>query len=98
MCLIWVMISLVKAQIALKLFNDLALYTETYMNFTEMQIVFFNSIEGKLEDMGLAGGTFVDEHFVENQLEQGIKTVVVLLTNNSGSFPEYLLVLATLFI
>ena len=40
MCLIWVMISLVKAQIALKLFNDLALYTETYMNFTEMQIVF----------------------------------------------------------
>lgn len=54
-------------------FNDLALYTETYMNFTEMQIVFFNSIEGKLEDMGLAGGTFVDEHFVENQLEQGIK-------------------------
>ena len=48
--------------------------------------------------MGLAGGTFVDEHFVENQLEQGIKTVVVLLTNNSGSFPEYLLVLATLFI
>lgn len=54
-------------------FNDLALYTETYMNFTEMQIVFFNSIEGKLEDMGLAGGTFVDEHFDENQLEQGIK-------------------------
>lgn len=43
------------------------------MNFTEMQIAFFNSIEGKLEDTGLAGDTFVDEHFVENQLEQGIK-------------------------
>lgn len=54
-------------------FNDLAVYTETYMNFTEMQIAFFNSIEGKLEDTGLAGDTFVDEHFVENQLEQGIK-------------------------
>ncbi|MDK4254491.1 T7SS effector LXG polymorphic toxin [Bacillus velezensis] len=54
-------------------FNDLAVYTETYMNFTEMQIAFFNSIEGKQEDTGLAGDTFIDEHFVENQLEQGIK-------------------------
>lgn len=79
-------------------FNDLALYTETYMNFTEMRIAFFNSIEGKLEDKGLAGGTFVDEHFVENQLEQGIKNSRSIINEQQREFSGIFTGIATLSI
>ncbi|WP_438497135.1 T7SS effector LXG polymorphic toxin, partial [Bacillus pumilus] len=54
-------------------YNDLALYTDTYLDFIDMQKAFLDGVKGKLDDESLGGSTFIDEHFLDAQLKQGIQ-------------------------
>ncbi|MEK4846437.1 T7SS effector LXG polymorphic toxin [Bacillus sp. FSL W8-0183] len=54
-------------------YNDLALYTDTYLDFIDMQKAFLDGVKGKLDDESLGGSTFIDEHFLDAQVKQGIK-------------------------
>ncbi|GIN25623.1 T7SS effector LXG polymorphic toxin [Bacillus licheniformis] len=40
-----------------------------WLGMIDMQIAFFDSIAGKLEEAGLSGNTFVDTSYLENELE-----------------------------
>ncbi|WP_410864604.1 T7SS effector LXG polymorphic toxin, partial [Peribacillus sp. SIMBA_075] len=54
-------------------YNDLALYTDTYLDFIDMQKAFLDGVKGKLDGESLGGSTFIDEHFLDAQLKQGIQ-------------------------
>ncbi|MGE6632450.1 T7SS effector LXG polymorphic toxin, partial [Bacillus sp. NPDC077027] len=71
-------------------YGDLALYTETYIDFIDMQKSFLDGVKGKLDDASLGGSTFIDEHFLESQLKQGIQ-------NNKDMVKEQKQALSTIF-
>ncbi|MES9785949.1 T7SS effector LXG polymorphic toxin, partial [Bacillus pumilus] len=71
-------------------YNDLALYTDTYLDFIDMQKAFLDGVKGKLDDESLGGSTFIDEHFLDAQLKQGIQ-------NNKDMVKEQKEALSTIF-
>ncbi|WP_416807561.1 T7SS effector LXG polymorphic toxin [Bacillus safensis] len=71
-------------------YEDLALYTDTYLDFIDMQKAFLDGIKGKLDDESLGGSTFIDEHFLDAQLKQGIQ-------NNKDMVKEQKEALSTIF-
>ncbi|WP_426578745.1 ribonuclease YeeF family protein [Bacillus altitudinis] len=71
-------------------YNDLVLYTETYLDFIDMQKAFLDGVKGKLDDESLGGSTFIDEHFLDAQLKQGIQ-------NNKDMVKEQKEALSTIF-
>ncbi|MEH7230554.1 DNA/RNA non-specific endonuclease, partial [Bacillus safensis] len=46
---------------------------DTYLDFIDMQKAFLDGVKGKLDDESLGGSTFIDEHFLDAQVKQGIK-------------------------
>lgn len=71
-------------------YEDLALYTDTYLDFIDMQKAFLDGVKGKLDDESLGGSTFIDEHFLDAQLKQGIQ-------NNKDMVKEQKEALSTIF-
>ncbi|WP_235701755.1 ribonuclease YeeF family protein [Bacillus altitudinis] len=71
-------------------YNDLVLYTDTYLDFIDMQKAFLDGVKGKLDDESLGGSTFIDEHFLDAQLKQGIQ-------NNKDMVKEQKEALSTIF-
>ncbi|WP_138825799.1 T7SS effector LXG polymorphic toxin [Bacillus altitudinis] len=71
-------------------YEDLALYTDTYLDFIDMQKAFLDGVKGKLDDESLGGSTFIDEHFLDTQLKQGIQ-------NNKDMVKEQKEALSTIF-
>ena len=71
-------------------YEDLALYTDTYLEFIDMQKAFLDGVKGKLDDESLGGSTFIDEHFLDTQLKQGIQ-------NNKDMVKEQKEALSTIF-
>ncbi|OJT61187.1 T7SS effector LXG polymorphic toxin [Bacillus altitudinis] len=71
-------------------YEDLALYTDTYLDFINMQKAFLDGVKGKLDDESLGGSTFIDEHFLDTQLKQGIQ-------NNKDMVKEQKEALSTIF-
>ncbi|MFK3903533.1 ribonuclease YeeF family protein [Bacillus safensis] len=71
-------------------YEDLALYTDTYLDFIDMQKAFLDGVKGKLDDESLGGSTFIDEHFLDAQLKQGIR-------NNKDMVKEQKEALSTIF-
>ncbi|MEH7204463.1 ribonuclease YeeF family protein [Bacillus safensis] len=71
-------------------YEDLALYTDTYLDFIDMQKAFLDGVKGKLDDESLGGTTFIDEHFLDAQLKQGIQ-------NNKDMVKEQKEALSTIF-
>ncbi|WP_240389047.1 ribonuclease YeeF family protein [Bacillus pumilus] len=71
-------------------YNDLALYTDTYLDFIDMQKAFLDGVKGKLDDESLGGSTFIDKHFLDAQLKQGIQ-------NNKDMVKEQKEALSTIF-
>ncbi|MDM5298047.1 T7SS effector LXG polymorphic toxin [Bacillus pumilus] len=71
-------------------YEDLALYTDTYLDFIDMQRSFLDGVQGKLDDASLGGSTFIDEHFLDAQLKQGIQ-------NNKDMVKEQKETLSTIF-
>ncbi|WP_260980331.1 ribonuclease YeeF family protein [Bacillus sp. WP8] len=71
-------------------YEDLALYTDTYLDFIDMQKAFLDGVKGKLDDETLGGSTFIDEHFLDAQLKQGIQ-------NNKDMVKEQKEALSTIF-
>lgn len=71
-------------------YEDLALYTDTYLDFIDMQNAFLDGVKGKLDDVSLGGSTFIDEHFLDAQLKQGIQ-------NNKDMVKEQKEALTTIF-
>ncbi|MFJ5965888.1 T7SS effector LXG polymorphic toxin [Bacillus sp. NPDC093026] len=71
-------------------YADLALYADTYLDFIDMQKAFLDGVKGKLDDASLGGHTFIDEHFLESQVKQGIQ-------NNQDMVEEQKEALANIF-
>ncbi|WP_231730841.1 ribonuclease YeeF family protein [Bacillus sp. AM 13(2015)] len=71
-------------------YEDLAIYTDTYLDFIDMQKAFLDGVKGKLDDESLGGSTFIDEHFLDAQLKQGIQ-------NNKDMVKEQKEALSTIF-
>ncbi|WEZ15133.1 T7SS effector LXG polymorphic toxin [Bacillus safensis] len=71
-------------------YEDLALYTDTYLDFIDMQKAFLDGVKGMLDDESLGGSTFIDEHFLDAQLKQGIQ-------NNKDMVKEQKEALSTIF-
>ncbi|KLV22470.1 T7SS effector LXG polymorphic toxin [Bacillus altitudinis] len=71
-------------------YEDLALYTDAYLDFIDMQKAFLDGVKGKLDDESLGGSTFIDEHFLDTQLKQGIQ-------NNKDMVKEQKEALSTIF-
>lgn len=71
-------------------YADLALYADTYLDFIDMQKAFLDGVKGKLDDESLGGSTFIDEHFLDAQLKQGIQ-------NNKDMVKEQKEALSTIF-
>lgn len=71
-------------------YEDLALYTDTYLDFIDLQKAFLDGVKGKLDDESLGGSTFIDEHFLDAQLKQGIQ-------NNKDMVKEQKEALSTIF-
>lgn len=71
-------------------YEDLAIYTDTYLDFIDMQKAFLDGVKGKIDDESLGGSTFIDEHFLDAQLKQGIQ-------NNKDMVKEQKEALSTIF-
>ncbi|MCY9369293.1 T7SS effector LXG polymorphic toxin [Bacillus haynesii] len=54
-------------------FKEHARNIEEWLGMIDMQIAFLDSIAGTLEEAGLAGNTFVDTSYLENELETAYK-------------------------
>jgi len=50
-------------------YKEHARNVDEWLGMIDMQIAFFDSIAGKLEEAGLSGNTFVDTSYLENELE-----------------------------
>ncbi|MFJ5963076.1 ribonuclease YeeF family protein [Bacillus sp. NPDC093026] len=62
-------------------YQELAGNVDMLTSFIDKQKAFHEGVAGTLEDANLGGDTFIDEHFLENQVEMGLKNAKSIVSD-----------------
>uniref|UniRef100_UPI003EBC9030 T7SS effector LXG polymorphic toxin n=1 Tax=Bacillus maqinnsis TaxID=3229854 RepID=UPI003EBC9030 len=62
-------------------YQELAGNVDMLISFIDKQKVFHEGVAGTLEDANFGGDTFIDEHFLENQVEMGLKNAKSIVSD-----------------
>ncbi|OLP67053.1 Ribonuclease YqcG [Bacillus pumilus] len=62
-------------------YEELAGNVDTFIGFIDKQKVFHDGVSGTLDDVNLGGDTFVEEHFLDNNVQMGIKNAKSIVSD-----------------
>ncbi|MFJ5965954.1 ribonuclease YeeF family protein [Bacillus sp. NPDC093026] len=62
-------------------YQELAENVDMLISFIDKQKAFHEGVAGTLEDANFGGDTFIDEHFLENQVEMGLKNAKSIVSD-----------------
>ncbi|MFJ5965626.1 ribonuclease YeeF family protein [Bacillus sp. NPDC093026] len=62
-------------------YQELAGNVDMLTSFIDKQKAFHEGVAGTLEDANFGGDTFIDEHFLENQVEMGLKNAKSIVSD-----------------
>ncbi|MGE6630637.1 ribonuclease YeeF family protein [Bacillus sp. NPDC077027] len=62
-------------------YKELAGNVDMFISFIDKQKAFHEGVSGTLEDANFGGDTFVEEHFLNNQVEMGIKNAKSIVSD-----------------